>query len=178
MGASPAISPAAAVTAPGNDPLALRRALGRFATGVTVMTTRDGAGRPQGLTVNSFASLSLDPPLVLWSIGLAQPSRPAFDAGRRFAVNVLSEQQVALSKRFSRSAEDKFAGLEWQDGLGQVPLLPGCLATFECIATVQYDGGDHRLIVGRVERFRHAEGRPLLFFAGSYGAVDDHPATV
>ena len=174
MGAPPA---SAAMPLPAPDPLALRRTLGRFATGVTVMTTRAPDGQPVGLTVNSFASLSLDPPLVLWSIGLAQPSRTAFEVCRHFAVNVLAVDQVALSQRFSRPADDKFAGLDWRDGLGGAPVLPDCLATFECAATVRYDGGDHRLIIGRVERFRHRDGQPLLYFAGSYGVVDLHPAT-
>ena len=150
------------------DPLALRAALGQYATGVTVVTTHDRDGRPVGLTVNSFASVSLDPPLVLWSLALSSSRLPAFKACRHFAVNVLAADQLELSNHFAMTGIDKFADLAWSPGLGGVPLLEGCCARFECHSEAQHEGGDHLIFVGRVERFMRDERAPLLFHGGAY----------
>ncbi len=150
------------------DPKALRRALGAFATGVTVVTACDLQGRRHGLTVNSFASVSLDPPLVLWSQAVIAPSHGVFQQVGHFAVNVLAEDQSDLSARFSRAGEDKFAGLSVDTGIGGVPLLPGCAARFECSVYQRYPGGDHTIYVGRVERFGRTDLAPLIFGNGRY----------
>ena len=159
-----------------------RDALGRFATGITVITTRGANGKPEGLTANSFAALSLDPPLVLWCLAKSAPSVSAFEGSAYFAINVLGAGQRELSHRFATPAEDKFAGVAWSKGLGGAPLFEGCLARFECRHDRCLDGGDHLIFVGMVERFAHAGGDPLLFVAGKYGAAtghsDDHGETV
>ena len=152
------------------DPLALRDALGQYATGVTIVTTLDEAGRPAGLTVNSFTSVSLDPPLALWSITLTAACLPAFKASTHFAVNVLSAEQVELSNRFATAGEDKFAGLDWSRGLGGAPLLAGCCAVFECRTEVTHPGGDHLIFIGRIERFSREKRDPLVFHGGRYCA--------
>ncbi len=149
-------------------PLALRGALGRFATGVTIITCIDGDGQPIGLTANSFASLSLDPPLVLWSLRQASSSLPAFAAARHFAVNVLAETQVELSRRFAASVTDKFADGGWSSGIGGVPVLGGCCAVFECAVDSQQIVGDHTLFIGRVLRLADGAVAPLLFQGGHY----------
>lgn len=148
------------------DPRALRSALGSFATGVTVMTTLRPDGSPVGLTVNSFASVSLDPPLVLWSLAARSPSLAAFRAAGHFGVNVLAADQQALCGRFARPAADKFAGVDWAPGACGVPLLAGCVATFECRSAFNNWGGDHVIFVGHVERFATAERPALLFHRG------------
>lgn len=172
-------APAAPVLSSGEDTQdsrALRRALGQFATGVTVVTTRDPAGGyPVGMTANSFTSVSLDPPLILWSITRTSRSLPAFLAAPNFAVNVLSADQIDLSVRFARHAEDKFAGLDWSEGLGGLPILPNLSASFECRRVASHDGGDHVILVGRVERFARFERPGLVFAEGRYGLVADHP---
>ncbi|MFN0163399.1 MAG: flavin reductase family protein [Burkholderiales bacterium] len=150
------------------DPRALRNALGRFATGVTVITTRAPDGKREGLTANSFAALSLAPPLVLWSLGLKANSLAGFVAAGRFAVHVLRSSQTDLSHRFATPAPDKFAGLEIVDGPGGVPILPGVLARFECTIERTVEAGDHLLFVGRVERLAYDDGEPLVFSAGQY----------
>ncbi|MDD5250918.1 MAG: flavin reductase family protein [Rhodocyclaceae bacterium] len=152
------------------DPLLLRVALGQYATGVAIVTTVDADGRPMGLTVNSFASVSLDPPLVLWSLGRGSACVPSFKACSHFVVNVLAADQVELSNRFAAAALDKFAHLQWQPGLGGAPLLPGCCARFECSSEARHAGGDHLIFVGRVERFDREERPPLVFHGGRYCA--------
>jgi len=153
------------------SPQQLRQALGRFATGVTIVTCRDAAGAPAGLTVNSFSGVSLDPPLVLWSLRRASPSLKAFGAARHFNVNVLAENQSGLSKRFAASRPDKFAEGSWSDGRTGVPLLGGCAATFECEVIARHDIGDHVLFVGRVLGVHTSTAVPLLFQAGRYHAL-------
>lgn len=150
-----------------HDARQLRNALGRFATGVTVVTT-SAAGKREGMTANSFSALSLDPPLVLWSIVRRAPSLPNFLAAGRFAINVLHASQAALSHRFATPQKDKFEGVEIESGLHGLPLLPGALASFECRTEQAIDGGDHILFVGRVQRIRYAEGDPLIFSGGRY----------
>lgn len=145
-----------------------RRALGAFATGVTIVTTCDRHGRDVGLTANSFNSVSLDPPMVLWSLAKDAHSLPAFMESTHFAVHVLAADQQALSSRFSLRGGKKFGGLALERGLGQVPLLPQCSARFQCRTTFRYEGGDHMIFVGTVEQFDHTERAPLVFHAGDY----------
>ncbi|WP_426960066.1 flavin reductase family protein [Muricoccus radiodurans] len=149
------------------DPRALRRALGCFATGVAIVTAA-GRGAPCGLTINSFASLSLDPPLVIWSLLSRSPSLARFQRATHFAIHVLADDQRDLCARFATPMPDKFDGVVWSSGLGGAPLLDGCAAVFECANTAQAEGGDHLLFTGRVERFRHDERAPLIFLRGQY----------
>ena len=150
------------------DAKALRSALGRFTTGVTIATCRDADGRAVGLTCNSFNSLSLDPPLVLWSLRAASPALPAFCQASHFAINILAEGQVELSRRFASAVPDRFAEGQWADGIGGAPVLGGCTAVFECALHSRQDAGDHVLFIGRVERMHEAALPPLLFQAGHY----------
>lgn len=151
-----------------SDPRELRHALGRFATGITVVSTRTSAGKLEGLTANSFSSVSLDPPLVLWSLRRQAPSFGGFLDGGWFAINVLASHQADLSRHFATPARDKFAELPWVEGLGGCPLLPGCLARFECRTETTVEAGDHVIIIGRVTRATYCDGEPLLFNAGRY----------
>ena len=153
---------------PAFDARALRNALGRFATGVTIITTVDAQSAPVGLTANSFNSLSLDPPLVLWSLRRNSPNLPIFAAATFFAVNVLGEAQLDLSRRFASPVDDKFAAGQWALGSGGVPLLAGCAAVFECERVAQQDAGDHVLFIGRVLALSESAVPPLLFQAGHY----------
>lgn len=151
------------------DALEFRRALGTFPTGVAVVSTRAPSGAFVGLTVNSFSSLSLDPPLVLWSLKAASPSLPVFDRAQYFAVNVLAEDQVEISKRFASHVPSKFARLEVHAGLDEVPLIVGCAAHLECRTYARHNGGDHVLFIGHVERFAYdPDRRPLVFYRGRY----------
>lgn len=151
------------------DPRELRRALARFATGVAVVTATTPADRPVGLTVNSFASVSLDPPMVLWSLARRSAQLPAFLEATHFAINILGAEQRPLSERFASRSEDRFAGLEWERGRSGVPLLAGCLAVLECRRADAIGAGDHVVFLGAVESFRYGAGAPLLFFASRYG---------
>ena len=166
-------TPAAETAIEPLTPQALRAALGRFATGVTIITCRDAGGQPVGLTANSFASLSLDPPLVLWSLRRASSNLAAFEAARHFAINVLAETQVDLSRRFAASKGDKFADGPWADGLGDCPVLAGCSAVFECETEARHDVGDHVLFIGRVLRLADLPVAPLLFQGGHYRMVGE-----
>lgn len=160
---------------PAEDPKAFRRCLGQFATGVTVMTA-NCEEQLAGMSVNSFAALSMDPPLVLWSIRKESISLPVYRNATHYAVNVLSAQQVDVSARFANPANDKFAPMDWEKGLGGAPLIHGCIAHFECALDQVIDGGDHFIMVGRVERYTRYQGEPLLFAQGRYGIVQDFPA--
>ena len=150
------------------DAREFRNALGRFTTGVTIVTCLDAAGQPVGLTANSFNSLSLDPPLLLWSLRSASPSMAAFVAAPRFAVNVLTESQVELSRRFASRCEDRFADVPWAQGEHGAPVLAGCAAVFECETMSHQIAGDHRLFIGRVLACTESALPPLLFQAGHY----------
>lgn len=158
---------------PGPDPHHLRQALGRFATGVTIVTCLDAQGHPVGLTANSFNALSLDPPLILWSLRLKSPSLAAFAAAPHFTVNVLADDQLALSRRFARPGADKFALGAWSPGLGGAPALEGCVARFECEQHAAQEAGDHMLFIGRVRRTHENGGTPLLFHGGAYRALGE-----
>ncbi len=150
------------------DSRQLRTVLGTFTTGVSIVTTNGADGIDYGVTANSFSSVSLDPPLVLWSQGLTSRSFPAFRDSEHFAVNVLADDQIATSNRFAKSTDDKFVQLEFTRGLGQVPVLQGTAAHFECVKTAQYEAGDHMIFIGRVERVSHSGRRPLAFAHGRY----------
>jgi flavin reductase (DIM6/NTAB) family NADH-FMN oxidoreductase RutF len=150
-----------------------RTALGSFATGVTVVTALDLDGKPIGLTVSSFNSVSLAPPLILWSLSLLSPHFESLRKAARYAVNVLSAEQQNISDRFATRNDDHFADLPQHIGLGGVPLIDGCCAWFECVGEAQYPGGDHIIFVGRVERFaQDAASLPLLFHGARYRALD------
>lgn len=159
----------------GIDPKEFRRALGQFATGVTIVTAIAEDGARVGITANSFASVSLDPPLVLWSIARQALTFPHFQRAGWYAINVLGAQQHALSRRFATAGIDKFDGIPWDSGLHGLPLLPGALARFECRAEARHDGGDHLILVGRVERFEQFGGEPLVFHSGIYRIATTHP---
>ncbi|MCD2173659.1 flavin reductase family protein [Rhizobium sp. C4] len=146
----------------------LRDCFGAFYTGVTVVTTRDDEGRIYGTTVNSFSSLSLDPPLILWSQRRVSSTFPIFSAARYFAVNILAEDQVEISQAFSSTRPDKFAGIRTQPGLGGAPLILGCSAYLQCSNEMSYPGGDHEIFVGRVEQIETMQRPPLIFGAGRY----------
>jgi flavin reductase (DIM6/NTAB) family NADH-FMN oxidoreductase RutF len=150
------------------DTPGLRQALGRFATGVAVIATRTPEGKLEGLTANSFAAVSLDPPLVLWSLRRHAPSLPAFQRSGTFSVNVLSAGQRELSRHFATPSADKFASVAHGPGQGGCPLIEGCLAWLECRIDQTMDGGDHLIFIGRVLRASFAEGEPLIFSAGQY----------
>ncbi len=153
------------------DARELRNALGRFATGVCVVTASEG-GERFGMTVNSFASLSLDPPLVLWSIGRESDCFARFAKIDHYNVNILREDQQELSARYARTGEHALHDGDWSTGSGGEPILRDVLASFECAIESRIDGGDHVILVGRVQHFSHAEsGNPLLFYAGSYAAI-------
>lgn len=151
-----------------------RDALAQFATGVTVIAVRRADGRYVGLTANSFNSVSLDPPLVLFSVANSARSLQAFLEAPSFAVNVLRKDQCDLSSRFARQGEDKFRDVPYEPGRFGAPLLPGTMAAFDCVHYAQYEGGDHLIIVGRVIAMEHdVEGDPLLFYRGRYRALGD-----
>ncbi|MGB3723999.1 MAG: flavin reductase, partial [Pacificimonas sp.] len=153
----------------GSDSRTLRDALGCFGTGVTVVTTLDRDGEPTGMTANSFTSVSLDPPLLLVCLAKSAASLPAFTGADAFAVNVLHIGQQPVSTRFATRGEDKFAGTATESWSTGVPIISGSLASFECRANAQHDGGDHVILVGEVIRVRYEPRRdPLLYFRGKY----------
>ena len=151
----------------GIDLAEYRRALSCFATGVAVVTTRDDSEKI-GMTISSFNSVSLDPPLVLWSIAKDALSYDKFAHAEHFAVNVLAMHQKDVSSRFARSGADKFEGMDCREGIDGIPILPEYAACFECSLEHCYDGGDHSIIVGRVLRFEDRETDPLIFYRGRF----------
>lgn len=152
------------------DSRELRDGFGEFLTGVTVVTTRGADGEPAGLTVNSFSSLSLDPPLVLFALGKSSDTLAAFEPGNGFVIHILAADQVDLSLRFSIREIGRFEGLEWSPGFDELPVIAGTLATFECSREHTYDGGDHLILVGRIERLTIGDRtRPALgYFRSRY----------
>nr|WP_283139087.1 flavin reductase family protein [Rhizohabitans arisaemae] len=147
---------------------ALREALGQYATGVAVVTTVTPAGDRAGVTVNSFASVSLDPPLVLWCLSGRSPSAITFLGAGQFVINVLAADQEHLSRRFATPMPDKFAGVETRPTETGLPALTGTLAHFACQTVTVYDGGDHLIFVGRIEEYQRSGGEPLVFHSGGY----------
>lgn len=160
--------PARALT-PSFSPADFRLALGTFATGVTVVTGRDASGALVGLTANSFNSVSLDPPLVLWSLSRRAGSMPVFTRGSHYAIHILAADQIELAQRFATKDIDRFAGLPMVEGAGGAPLLDGAVARFECFNRSQYEEGDHVIFVGEVEHCTRREGvQPLIYHGGRY----------
>lgn len=151
-----------------NDTLLLRRSLAQFATGVTVVTTRNAAGVPAGLTANSFNSVSLHPPLILWSLALASRSLPVFEHCTHYAINILAERQLAVAKRFATRDTDRFAPGDWHDGPFGMPLLDGCVAHLVATNRSRYREGDHMILVGEVVHHAAAGGTPLVFHDSRY----------
>jgi flavin reductase (DIM6/NTAB) family NADH-FMN oxidoreductase RutF len=146
-----------------------RQALGMFATGVTVVTTRTAEGVLVGLTASSFNSVSLAPPLVLWSLARTSGSMPALGAGSHYAINILAADQQALAEQFAQKATDRWLNVEFTEGASGAPVIAGCAATFECFNRSRYDEGDHVIFVGEVERCAHREGAaPLLYHGGRF----------
>jgi flavin reductase (DIM6/NTAB) family NADH-FMN oxidoreductase RutF len=176
-------SPEDAVVAPRQlragtlDTWDFRQAVGAFTTGVTVVTTCDEAGVRYGLTANSFASVSLEPPLVLFCVDQRAPSLDGFNRSRHFAINVLAADQEPIAKRFARRADDKFAGLDWRVGIFGAPLLDRCIAHIECTFEHLYPSGDHAIVIGRVHRVRVYQGEPLIFHRSRFGTVVADTAT-
>ncbi|MES2183747.1 MAG: flavin reductase family protein [Pseudomonadota bacterium] len=145
-----------------------------FATGVTIVTARTPDGTLIGLTANSFNSVSLAPPLVLWSLWHGARSLDAFSTGSHYAINVLAADQKALAERFASRAADRWAGVEFAEGAGGSPVLAGAAATFECFNRSRYEEGDHTIFVGQVEACSHRPGAsPLLFHGGRF--YTEHP---
>ena len=145
-----------------------RRACGRFATGVTIASVVDAKGVPHGLTVSSFTSVSLDPPLILICLGHEVSAIHHFRTATHFGINVLAEDQRALSERFARRGQDRFDGVAWQPGVTGVPLLPGVLAAIECAVHRIVPMGDHDILVGEMVHAQVQEGEPLLHYGGGY----------
>jgi 3-hydroxy-9,10-secoandrosta-1,3,5(10)-triene-9,17-dione monooxygenase reductase component len=156
-----------------HDARDFRTALGRFPTGVCVVTALSPDGGPVGLTANSFSSVSLDPPMVLWSLARTASSAAVFRDAEYFAINVLAAGDEELSSHFSKSGGDKFSRYaeRFTDGLAGVPLLQGAVATFECHSRHRYYGGDHIILIGVVERYSHRDAAPLGFLRGRYVQV-------
>lgn len=154
------------------DPRKFRDALSTFATGVTIVTARDAAGEPVGMTASSFNSVSMDPPLVLWSVTKTALSASAFKAAAHWAVHVLSTDQVELSNRFASSGVDKFSEVDWSDDAHGVPVIAGCVARFGCRAWAAYEGGDHWILVGEVLELASEPREPLVFSSGSYAVAE------
>lgn len=151
---------------------AFRQALGSFATGVTLVTAMDGEGAPVGFVANSFSSLSMDPPLVLWSPAVSSRRYPVFAGARQFAIHVLGKDQTGWPARFARDGAG-FQGLDWDLTPEGVPALPGVLARFDCSLHATHPGGDHLIIVGRVLRVTPGEGAPLVFAQGRFSGLAD-----
>ena len=156
------------------DQRQLRDALGTFVTGVTVVTTRDKDGVAHGVTANSFCSVSLDPPLILWSQALTSRSYSAFRDTEHFAVNILAEDQAAISNHFAKSRDDKFNGVAYRCGLGDVPVVDGAAAYLECVKVESHLVGDHMLYIGRVERIGKSFRQALAFGGGKYMRACSH----
>jgi flavin reductase (DIM6/NTAB) family NADH-FMN oxidoreductase RutF len=172
--ANSAMNPPCKALPPSFSAREFRTALGMFATGVTIVTARTPEGKVIGLTASSFNSVSLDPPLVLWSLSQAAASLPAFRAGSHYAINVLAAEQRLLAERFALKGTDRFAGVDFIEGTGGAPLLADAAATFECFNRSRYEEGDHVIFVGEVERCAWRPGAsPLLFHGGHF--YSEHP---
>jgi len=159
-------TPAIQARAPSFSAPEFRSALGMFATGVTIVTARSAQGVLVGLTANSFNSVSLEPPLVLWSLSHASSSLAAFVQGTHYAINVLAADQQALAMQFASRSADRWAGVQFTEGVNGAPLIAGAAATFECFSRSRYIEGDHTVFIGEVEACAHREGAPPLLYHG------------
>lgn len=159
------------------DARALRNALGNFATGITVITAQSNTGEKVGVTANSFNSLSMDPPLILWSLDKRAGSYNVFSQTSHFAVNILAADQMATSNHFATKQVDKFASIDYEIGLGNAPLLKGCSARFQCSVYQKIDAGDHWLFIGKVEAFDEESKSGLCYHKGGYSMLVPHPGT-
>lgn len=155
------------------EPQELRRVMGHFATGVTVITTRDRDGAPNGLTANAFISLSLNPPLVLISVDKGATCYACFELENGFTVNFLAEEQEEISRRFATKGADKFTGLKWHPGSNGAAVIDDAIGYVECKITACHDGGDHTIVVGEIVGASATGERPLLFFKGKYQRLPD-----
>ena len=158
-------------TGTGIDAALYRRTCSLFATGITVVTTVDENGHPHGLTINSFSSVSLEPPLVLVSIDRRNAILGHFLTSKWFVVNILAEDQEEISRRFSSVCEDRFQGVEWVRGEFGAPVLGGVLAEMECAVMETFEAGDHAILIGEVRRAAYREGRPLVYFGSGYRGI-------
>lgn len=149
-----------------------RAVLGRFASGITVITARGADGAPHGMTVSAFSSLSLDPPLVLVCIGKEATMAPMLATAESFAVNILSEGQEALSRRFAGKVDDRFAGVGYDEGRLGDPILDEVLAWMQCRIVARHPAGDHVILVGQVEQAGARDGKPLLYYRGGYATLE------
>lgn len=154
------------------DPRELRDVLGQFTTGVTVITTLSETAAPLGLAVNSFASVSLDPAEILWSISSKAPSRSAFESHGAFVVNIMAHEDKEQTLRFAKPVDDKFEGVDWRPGWKGVPVLTNALATLECDVKQMVECGDHHIIIGSVRSIDSRDGDPLVFFRGDFTSLE------
>lgn len=168
-------APGSGTTPQSFDTRQFRDALAQFATGVTIICARAGDGRYVGFTANSFNSVSLDPPLVLWSLARRSASLAAFEGAERYSVNVLSATQTDLARRFSRPHADRFAGVPIRLGWAEAPLIEGCVAWFECRHYARHHAGDHMVFVGEVATCERASGEGLVFHHGGFGKTTPLP---
>ena len=150
-----------------------RRALSCFATGVAVVTTLDANGDKVGMTISSFNSVSLDPPLIVWSIDLQSPSLGAFRRHSFFAINILCDQSKELALNFARPSHDKFANVDWKPGLGGVPVIEQASAVIQCRTEARMPGGDHEIYLGHVLDFHRTDKSPLLFHKGEFSTIGE-----
>ncbi len=155
--------------------LALRKVLGQFATGIAVVMTKDHRGCDYGMTINSFSSVSLEPPLVLWSIARTSPSFQAFAESPSFTISILNNNQKHLSAQFAKASDNKFQNVACRQSMLGPLYLEDALAHFECAVHARYDGGDHLILIGDVKHFSASEGQPLIFHRGAYCALNTLP---
>jgi flavin reductase (DIM6/NTAB) family NADH-FMN oxidoreductase RutF len=151
----------------------LRQVMGHFATGVTIITTFNKDGQMHGLTANAFTSVSLEPPLLLISVDKKAESYPAFEESKVFTINILADEQEALSRKFAVSGGNKFEGVAYRRGANGAAILDGTLAYIECTLYAAYEGGDHSLYLGEIQEAEVREGKPLVFYRGGYRAIGD-----
>ncbi len=173
IGAIELDSPGMSVVSDMISETSLRQALGQYATGIAVATTLDGEGEPHGLTINSFNSVSLDPPLVLWSLAKGSHQLEAFETSGCYAINILSETQQEVSVRFAAPVADRFDGCDWDTGSAGAPILSGVVASIQCKTEKILDGGDHIILLGRVVEVSHSSLPPLLYHGGAYHSLGD-----
>ncbi|MBN9428973.1 MAG: flavin reductase family protein [Burkholderiales bacterium] len=165
---------AAASAPPPHPKPELRRAFGRFATGVAAITLLDEHGAPYGLTINSFASVSLEPPIISWNVICGSTAQSMIERAGRFVVNVLAEAQRDVALRLARPGADRFAGIAYSSSADGLPLIDGALACFECSLLSLLRTGDHDIVLARVERFEHHDGAPLLYWQGAYAKASGY----